>query len=604
MALLDQYMSMFGITGSPDAMNDDKDVSELIQRLAEAQIGGGDSGTLPFTGIAVTPDAAQKPKTMAPSVEPNQLETPRTPLTPPQLPKTPDRLEVDPGARAGGTTSIAKTPGTMKTAPLTRATPGPGQSAPGAARAPAPPIQTPDFSPSFGERLSTFGNALSGRPYANHAEEQRKAAATFQVLTQMGLEPKMAEAATRNPELLKMILATQVAAPPLQEFSDEYGRKTMAAWDPKTRRYVPVEIPGQQRSQAAAPSEGAAPAASPAMPQQQGGPGFVAPAPSSALPLGTRVGGPVPKVPEGYVQRPAPDGSGFLYQNGQPLLDLKAEVESRARATEATNAKRGEAEVESEGQRGGVSAIISTARGVTKQPGFDDALKLGRAAEPVRFGLPYIGEFSPADMGYGLARATNPESPVWGVMDDIKATQERLKGIIARPLFKGQGSVSDSERRMIAEMIGKLPSASSRADYQFKLNSIEQMLTDMYTRATAKGAKPSDEQAATRLEAINKGARPEVDEMRAVVTAADDRARGEALTALAAKYRVDPEDMWQHILDSRKYLKSDGRAAPRPQVKPRGGLKPGQGGIPADAELGPDGNYYKMGPNGKYIQYP
>lgn len=195
MAILDQWfggMTPFGATGSPEAMESDKEVSDLLQRLTMAQDTTGESASLPFAGMMMvdTPKAAQRPQTMAQSVEPRTLEsgTPPGPIVE-QAAKRTDRLEDNMPIRGGGVTNIARTPGVLKGNPT----------------APAP-----DFSPSLGERISNFGNALTGRDYVSFDEQGRTRSSTYNALIEMGLNPKMAEAAARQPELLKALLASKL----------------------------------------------------------------------------------------------------------------------------------------------------------------------------------------------------------------------------------------------------------------------------------------------------------------------------------------------------------------------------------------------------------
>lgn len=304
---------------------------------------------------------------------------------------------------------------------------------------------------------------------------------------------------------------------------------------------------GGQVSNAAAKGNigGPAPVAPPPPPVLLNEPAPAAPTPApqmADLPEGAQFGPQWKgKLPEGYIHRQSADGRWLYDRNRQPLTELKSGADARAKADE----KRGEASVESDQQRSGVRNIIATGRNLTQQPGFDDALRLGRA-DTGGLPLPYSGGegVNPAQAAYKIARATNPNSPTWGVMDDIKATQERLKAVVARPLFKGQGNVSNSERQLIAEMIGSLSQATSKADYQFRLNSVERMIDDMYA-GTMKGASTYT-------------ARPTTEELKGALTAPTPEAIEAKVVALSKKYNVPRNDMADYVMSQWEFIGKPG----------------------------------------------
>jgi hypothetical protein len=388
----------------------------------------------------------------------------------------------------------------------------------------------------------------------------------------------LANPATRQ---LGMAMVQQIAlqAPKIQEIEtrDQFGRvqKIPATYNPQTRRYEPLQLGGGQ-APTGAPAAGAMPAQAVAPPQSTpaapaaaqapagpmlGGDGLVTqslgevgasgiPRPSATQPAAqapeqTASGyrelsvnlNTLPKPQEGFVYDLGPNGLPQFDAQMNPKMIPQKELETRA----TLEVKRGEAEQEAEQQKSGVANIISTARNMVAQPGFDEALRLGRA-DIGSIPLPYSGGegFSPAQGGYAIARATNPDAPVWGVMDDIAATQSRLKAVVARPLFKGQGQVSDSERRMITEMIGSLSKASSRADYQFRLNSVERMIDDMH----AGKMKAADAYSA----------RPTTEELKGIYGLPDEAAISRKVADLAKKYNVPIDDMSQYVISQFQYV--------------------------------------------------
>jgi len=122
--------------------------------------------SLPFPGMAVRdapaggrsaamPAASQQPSTHAPSVDSRFLEGGPQPTST----KRQDRLGPANNLQMGRTASAAPKSGKVE-----------------------PPIETPDFSPSFGERLTNFGNALTSQgTVTNFAEQQRQRQSTFKM---------------------------------------------------------------------------------------------------------------------------------------------------------------------------------------------------------------------------------------------------------------------------------------------------------------------------------------------------------------------------------------------------------------------------------------
>ena len=51
-----------------------------------------------------------------------------------------------------------------------------------------PKAPTPDFGPSFGERISNFGDALTGCAYTNFEDQGRTRNATYQALLNIAAE--------------------------------------------------------------------------------------------------------------------------------------------------------------------------------------------------------------------------------------------------------------------------------------------------------------------------------------------------------------------------------------------------------------------------------
>lgn len=260
----------------------------------------------------------------------------------------------------------------------------------------------------------------------------------------------------------------------------------------------------------------------------------------------------LPKPQEGYTYDLGPNNLPQFDEQFNPKMIAQKDLETRA----TLNAKRGEGEItknaEALEQINGVKAIVGSARALREQPGFAKALEMGRSNFDIgaNIGGAQVG-INPGQIAQQFQRMTDANNPAWGVMDDIKATQERLKAVVARPLFKGQGAVSNMERQMITDMIGELPKASNPADFQFRLNSIENMIEDMYARPEGKSV--SAEELPRHLARKQKQARPSRDELSSLTNAKDDPTRTQLLENLAGKYNISPLDMLQHWMTAAEF---------------------------------------------------
>lgn len=259
-----------------------------------------------------------------------------------------------------------------------------------------------------------------------------------------------------------------------------------------------------------------------------------------ALPAGLRPGPAwVGKLPEGYIQRTV-NGQTMVGPDGKPALVLKSEADAKAKATEAAQVKRAEAQVDSDRQVGGVQELISSARENMERPGFKEGLDRLRKSVDVSVPIPAtgggrLGGDLMAIPNY-MERNRDPDDPRWAAMDNIKSTQRSLELLVARPLMKGQGQVTDSERSMISEAIGNLPQATSRADYAFKLRNIQNMIEAM-NAAGGEGRV---------VRASSKSTAPTVSEI-AAATDASGNLQQSKVNELAQRYSVKPDDMREYL---------------------------------------------------------
>lgn len=384
------------------------------------------------------------------------------------------------------------------------------QAAPRATVPVAKPRNAPDAEPNIWDHIGALsrgydkGGLLGGiADMANVGRDKAIQNQTTAWLTQKLGDPGLAQMVARDPATLRAlipILAGPKSAPTIVEIPGQYGQSTKMVWNPQSGKLEPLSsITGGEQpaaGQVIAPIAGNEPvkpdtkAALPVVPgvnidkpdaTAQPVVADAKPDPTKTLPPGYRKGNAVPKPPEGFIHKAAPDGTGFLYdERGQPVFESKAEADARAKGTE----KRALEAVDQQNQTQGVKDVVGQARKVVEMPGFNSALFAGRmsfnAGIPTPWGM-VGGDL--AALPKSIARAAlphlDPGNPMFPVYDEIQAVQERLSLLVARPLMKGQGAVTDGEREMIKTAIGKLSSAADAADYQFKLNSIERMIEAM-----------------------------------------------------------------------------------------------------------------------------
>lgn len=243
MAMFDN--TLFGLTGSPDATQDENQINELMRRLQMAQAVSteGRESTIPFSGMAVqrptqkadnelmaaarnvvgqVPAAAQNPQTIAPSID---------------------------GPAVLGTTAQ-----TSSAAPQTGPSRGAGRfpipAPPRAATTPvqaAAPSDDADIEPGFWDRLGAASQAYNtGGLVGTLAEGMsgraaRTNKATYDALIGMGVTKEMARAAVMNPRILDAVLASGSKSKPDWAVigEDRFGKKQYGFVNPVTRQVVP-----------------------------------------------------------------------------------------------------------------------------------------------------------------------------------------------------------------------------------------------------------------------------------------------------------------------------------------------------------------------------
>lgn len=227
--------TLFGMIGSPQALQNEDQANELLRRLqmaAQTQDEGAAPETMPpFGGMTVPrpPAAAENPRTIAPSVDSRYVDVP--PTASPTLPASPP---------AGPSTTSRPQPQVSSAPPQRRAGsfPVPAPAAVAGGSAPVIRTQSPDFEPTFGERLQHFGAALTGKNPGSLEEQIRGRKSAYDAMISMGVDPATAKAGALNPDIMKMVLAQKLGAKSLPSWTvidhDSLGQPVQGWVNPQT----------------------------------------------------------------------------------------------------------------------------------------------------------------------------------------------------------------------------------------------------------------------------------------------------------------------------------------------------------------------------------
>lgn len=237
---------------------------------------------------------------------------------------------------------------------------------------------------------------------------------------------------------------------------------------------------------------------------------------------------PKDKTPTGRVQKLTPDGQGVWIVNAagkrMPAWESAAEESARSKGTE----KKALDLADKEDVANNMSTDVKAARQMTDIPGFDQGLFLSRGA----IDLPYVGKVNPmAAMNRFTEKAGDPGA---NAAASITQLQTSLNLELGRLFLKGQGSVSNFERSMVADAVGDLSTATTKAEFQFKLNVVQNMIDKI--------------RGGSKIGAGDKNiGQPTMTELKTVwdKDGGMDEAR---LSAIADKYNVSRGDMQNHII--------------------------------------------------------
>lgn len=336
--------------------------------------------------------------------------------------------------------------------------------------------------------LSAIGHGIGNVSAKNKAAETDNM--TMKALVSKGLDPETAQLAVRNPAIMKEMMTLFSRDPPKTiDLPGAFGQTQSLYWDPATKKYKPMAgvVDGsrptgtQMAAQAAVAASEGVPANQATSTAQTGTVPSAAPAKAVAPNLSTDgnhvIGNAVAKAPEGYVHKLAENGSGYLYtQDGRPVFEPKAEVEARSRIGE----KRADERREAERSLGSVKDVIQSARNAADKPGFEGGLNLGRSKLNVGINTPFgmLGGDVTTPVKQ-VARWSDPNNPAWAAHDEIMQQKRALELRATQMFMKGQGAVTENERKLVEEAIGQLEMSSNAADYQFRLNRVERLMEAM-----------------------------------------------------------------------------------------------------------------------------
>lgn len=347
-----------------------------------------------------------------------------------------------------------------------------------------------------------------------------------------------------SPDLRRQAIsaAFSTKAPDIKEIEGAYGQKTAVAWNPATNSFEPVKI-GQGASVAPtmAPAATQAPQTqTPASEAPAGGSGMLAglqqiaqqlpqtqqatgqtdvsvgqPQVAAALPSGYRTGPAVPKAPDGYIHKMAPDGSGYLYgANGQPVFEGKAEADARAKARGESGAAREDEKRVAQQFLGGINRFKQL------------ALDFGDQALERSLG-PYIGGVADPETAGGLwgtglsvdsimrmvgrgvselqALEDGGAAPT-EIRDRIETTAKNLAAVM-KPLVRkpGEGVWTDKDQINLEKSLGDMTRSRSRAEYDRRINDIVENVKNVFMIAVPDSQGPTgrSSNAPQRAEDVN-----------------------------------------------------------------------------------------------------
>lgn len=224
---------------------------------------------------------------------------------------------------------------------------------------------------------------------------------------------------------------------------------------------------------------------------QPAAPPQVAAAPQPEAPQ-FRIGPAVPKPPEGFVHKLAPNGSGYLYdQAGQPVFENKTQAEERAKV-EVGNA----ADVENRAKAAnGFSAMLGELAMAPQQYGkiaFERAVGPWSASTPATekdqgglwgsgLSVDKVGQMvarGKAELGQFRDGGASPTE----VRDSVETKLLNL-ATLAKPFVRkpGEGAWTDADQANLERIVGKASRAKDVDEYNRRLEEAERVLSKAFS---------------------------------------------------------------------------------------------------------------------------
>jgi hypothetical protein len=205
-----------------------------------------------------------------------------------------------------------------------------------------------------------------------------------------------------------------------------------------------------------------------------------------------RIGPAVPKSPEGYVHKLAPNGAGYLYgQDGQPVFETKTEAEERAKLVISNE---GDAQSRSKASQG-FSNMLGELKMAPQQYGkhaFERAIGPWSAStvqtEDEKGGFWGSG-LSMNSVGQGIARANAELDAAFQggaapteVRDSVETKLLNL-ATLAKPFVRkpGEGAWTDADQANLEKIVGKASRAKTVDEYNRRVEEAERVLQKAFS---------------------------------------------------------------------------------------------------------------------------
>lgn len=224
--------------------------------------------------------------------------------------------------------------------------------------------------------------------------------------------------------------------------------------------------------------------------------GSPAPAPVGAAPAAPQyiIGEAVPKPPEGFVHKLAPDGAGYLYRpDGQPVFEPKSAMDERSKSQATVDAADASKLRVAEQVAGGLQLLERLPVDFGKQA-FERAIGPYSAddaagGEDEKVGVSVLGTgFSIPSPGRSIARANAELERLFQgggapteVRDRIETEVKNLAAVM-KPLVRspGEGAWSDKDQANLEKQIGALTRSRDTEEYRRRLNDIRENITKTF----------------------------------------------------------------------------------------------------------------------------